>query len=129
MNRDEFCSVLELEYQRAQDQWSQALQAFRPLASIWPWLQQAKNSVKEPYQQIILFLIDIHNSRSIILKERLDYCTARKHQVYSALLNIRTSNIPYYHLSHFNESDFSQYYTDSEPLTFLEGVGSSFADY
>ena len=126
MDRESFGSVLEAEYQSTQEQWSTTLLSFGPPARIWTWLQQAENEVEYHHQRIIVFLKELYLRQFDKIKQQLDQLTARKHQLHSALVNIWSTSHPYYHLHHFAEDDFPQYYTDIVPTESQYNSDSSF---
>lgn len=119
MNREAFCSLLEAEYQHTRENWFQTTQQFGPPALVWNWLHVALEIVQDPHKQIITYLLDIYLQRFQRLKDRLDYLSEREVQLSRAISTLESS-FPYYHLSHFEEGEFQQYYTDGiEPV--IEG--------
>ena len=113
MERNQFCSLLEEEYRVAREQWAQTLQDFGPPAQVWEWLHsgQVQHHLQDHQRFIIKYLIEIYLHKFNLLKQRLDQLSAKKNQLRLAIFTLG-SHQPYYHLSHFNEGDYIQYYTD-----------------
>ena len=124
MNREEFCSILETEYHSASEEWFDTTQQFGPPGLVWNWLNIAETEVPDHHKLIIKFLQSIYLQKFQRLKDRLDYLTERKDQLLRAISILSSPHQPYYHLSHFEEDEYSQYYTDGiEPKEYYGSYG------
>ena len=124
MERNQFCAILEKEYQTVSEEWFQVTQQFGPPAVVWNWLHTATPLVDDHHKQIIQYLISIYKRKFNQLKDQLVSLSARQEQLLCAISVLNSPIRPYYHLSHFHEDEFQVYYTDGiDPDTSSSHIG------